>query len=238
MAGGHQDQVLFLESPPYLHHHFLLISRLRFAFEVHPHYVERPPKNLQDASRRAVLWPRCRTSRVLPKRNRDTRWRRAQTSYRCGSDQGILGTPFRGLDRPAIDDYLLQKTRFIGIPASDFSSLQSKYALGGLRWQAVYFLNTYNERTRLRIARLPAYPDLLRLGRERKGAIFLDIPCCCQYGLNNNDNVVDITRGKHIPVGNDTRKAVQDGYPIDNVVASDLHKGERPDLASIIHIYH
>ncbi|KAH7872125.1 uncharacterized protein C8R40DRAFT_1053221 [Lentinula edodes] len=59
---------------------------------------------------------------------------------------------------------------------------------------------------KLRIARLPAYPDLLRLGRERKGAIFLDIPCCCQY------------------VGNDTRKAVQDGYPIDNVVASDLHK--------------
>ncbi|KAI9059638.1 hypothetical protein FKP32DRAFT_1596194 [Trametes sanguinea] len=54
----------------------------------------------------------------------------------------------------------------------------------------------------LKLARLPAYKQLLTLGRERKGAIFLDIGCC---------------------FGNDIRKAVLDGYPVENVVASDLH---------------
>ncbi|KAI0935866.1 hypothetical protein AcV5_004166 [Taiwanofungus camphoratus] len=56
--------------------------------------------------------------------------------------------------------------------------------------------------TRLKISRLPAYSHLLKLGKERAGAIFLDIGCC---------------------FGNDARKAVADGYPVQNVVASDLH---------------
>ncbi|CDO69705.1 hypothetical protein BN946_scf184851.g93 [Trametes cinnabarina] len=55
---------------------------------------------------------------------------------------------------------------------------------------------------KLKLGRLPAYEQLLTLGKERKGAIFLDIGCC---------------------FGNDIRKAVYDGYPIENVVASDLH---------------
>ncbi|KAJ4465686.1 hypothetical protein C8J55DRAFT_538565 [Lentinula edodes] len=59
------------------------------------------------------------------------------------------------------------------------------------------------EFARLKMARLPAYPDLLKLGRERNEAIFLDLACC---------------------FGNDARKAIQDGYPIDNVIASDIHK--------------
>ncbi|EMD35921.1 hypothetical protein CERSUDRAFT_115828 [Gelatoporia subvermispora B] len=54
---------------------------------------------------------------------------------------------------------------------------------------------------RLKIARLPAYPHLLELGKERKGAILLDIGCC---------------------FGNDVRKAVLDGYPVDNIIASDI----------------
>ncbi|OCH86593.1 hypothetical protein OBBRIDRAFT_737703 [Obba rivulosa] len=54
---------------------------------------------------------------------------------------------------------------------------------------------------RLKIASLPAYPHLLKLGEERKGAIFLDIGCC---------------------FGNDVRKTVADGYPVENVIASDL----------------
>ncbi|KAA1468044.1 hypothetical protein DENSPDRAFT_770644 [Dentipellis sp. KUC8613] len=57
---------------------------------------------------------------------------------------------------------------------------------------------------RLKISRLPAYKDLLKLGKERKGAIFLDIGCC---------------------FGNDVRKAVADGYPVENTVASDLYQG-------------
>ncbi|KAJ3970848.1 hypothetical protein EV361DRAFT_914124 [Lentinula raphanica] len=59
------------------------------------------------------------------------------------------------------------------------------------------------EFTRLKIARLPAYQEFLNLGKQRKGAIFLDLACC---------------------FGNDTRKAIRDGYPVENVIASDLHK--------------
>ncbi|KAL5514891.1 hypothetical protein ACEPAG_2207 [Sanghuangporus baumii] len=53
----------------------------------------------------------------------------------------------------------------------------------------------------LRISNLPPYQDLLELGRERPGAIFLDIGCA---------------------FGNDIRKAIADGYPAENVVATDL----------------
>ncbi|KZT13254.1 uncharacterized protein LAESUDRAFT_719592 [Laetiporus sulphureus 93-53] len=55
--------------------------------------------------------------------------------------------------------------------------------------------------TKLKISRLPAYDQLLKLGKERKGAIFLDIGCC---------------------FGNDVRKAAADGYPVQNAIASDL----------------
>ncbi|KAI0336237.1 hypothetical protein GY45DRAFT_1316357 [Cubamyces sp. BRFM 1775] len=54
----------------------------------------------------------------------------------------------------------------------------------------------------MKLGRLPAYKQLLALGKEREGAIFLDIGCC---------------------VGNDIRKAAYDGYPVENIVASDLH---------------
>ncbi|KAI0374558.1 hypothetical protein BV20DRAFT_987955 [Pilatotrama ljubarskyi] len=55
---------------------------------------------------------------------------------------------------------------------------------------------------KLKLSRMPAYKQFLALGKERKGAIFLDIGCC---------------------FGNDIRKAVYDGYPIENCVGSDLH---------------
>lgn len=34
---------------------------------------------------------------------------------------------------------------------------------------------------RLKISRLFPYKNLLKLGRERDGAIFLDIGCCCKF---------------------------------------------------------
>ncbi|KAK7694219.1 hypothetical protein QCA50_001399 [Cerrena zonata] len=55
--------------------------------------------------------------------------------------------------------------------------------------------------TKLKISRFPAYQDLLRLGRERPGALFLDLGCC---------------------FGNDVRKAVVDGFPVQQAIASDL----------------
>jgi len=51
------------------------------------------------------------------------------------------------------------------------------------------------------ISQMPAYGELLKLGKERKDAIFLDLGCC---------------------FGSDVRKAVADGYPVRNVIASDI----------------
>ena len=59
--------------------------------------------------------------------------------------------------------------------------------------------------SRLKISRFPAYQDLLKLGKERPGALFLDLACC---------------------VGNDVRKAVADGFPVNQALASDLHPGQ------------
>ncbi|KAM5534971.1 hypothetical protein V8D89_011344 [Ganoderma adspersum] len=56
---------------------------------------------------------------------------------------------------------------------------------------------------RLKIARLPAYPQFIELGKQRNGAIFLDMGCC---------------------FGNDVRKTVIDGWPIQGAIASDLSK--------------
>ncbi|THV02809.1 hypothetical protein K435DRAFT_852453 [Dendrothele bispora CBS 962.96] len=50
--------------------------------------------------------------------------------------------------------------------------------------------------------RLPAYKHVLELGKSREDTLFLDIGCC---------------------FGHDTRKAVWDGYPIQNIIASDLY---------------
>ncbi|TBU33176.1 hypothetical protein BD309DRAFT_602586 [Dichomitus squalens] len=63
---------------------------------------------------------------------------------------------------------------------------------------------------RLKIARMPAYPQFLELGRQRKDAIFLDVGC---------------------GFGNDTRKAIIDGWPIERVIVADLS----PEMWNIGH---
>lgn len=55
--------------------------------------------------------------------------------------------------------------------------------------------------TKIKISRLPAYQNALKLGRERQNAVFLDIGCC---------------------FGNDTRKIIADGFPVEGVLASDI----------------
>ncbi|KAF5310241.1 hypothetical protein D9619_010435 [Psilocybe cf. subviscida] len=57
---------------------------------------------------------------------------------------------------------------------------------------------------KLKIARLPAYKHALTLLNERKDPILLDLGCC---------------------FGNDLRKAVCDGWPVEHVIASDLQQG-------------
>ncbi|KAK0496138.1 hypothetical protein EDD18DRAFT_1309777 [Armillaria luteobubalina] len=53
----------------------------------------------------------------------------------------------------------------------------------------------------MRISTYPSYQQLLKLGKERQGAIYADIGCC---------------------FGNDVRKAVADGYPVQQAIATDL----------------
>ncbi|EMD41566.1 hypothetical protein CERSUDRAFT_128429 [Gelatoporia subvermispora B] len=57
---------------------------------------------------------------------------------------------------------------------------------------------------RRKLAGLPAYERMMKLGKEREGAILLDIGCA---------------------FGNDIHRAVADGYPIENVIASDIEPG-------------
>ncbi|KAK0496140.1 hypothetical protein EDD18DRAFT_1074587 [Armillaria luteobubalina] len=64
--------------------------------------------------------------------------------------------------------------------------------------------------TKMRISRFPWYQDFLKLGKERETAIYADIGCC---------------------FGNDPRKAVMDGYPVEQVLASDL----RPEFWDLGH---
>jgi len=56
----------------------------------------------------------------------------------------------------------------------------------------------------LKIAKMPIYGEILKLGKERKGAILLDIGCC---------------------FGNDPRKAAIDGFPAEQIIASDIQPG-------------
>jgi len=65
------------------------------------------------------------------------------------------------------------------------------------------FLRLSSLLDRLKISRLPAYERAIALGREREGALLLDIGCC---------------------FGNDARKAASDGFPVHNVIASDLRQ--------------
>ena len=77
---------------------------------------------------------------------------------------------------------------------------------------------------RLKISRLFAYDVLLELGKKREGAILLDIGCCCEFWVPMILNM--LITSPLMPVGNDVRKAIADGYPVQNVIASDLEKGE------------
>ena len=78
---------------------------------------------------------------------------------------------------------------------------------------------------RLRICRQSQYQDLLKIGKSRKGAIFLDVGSCCE---NLNNTSISLKKKAHIfiiTVGNETRKLVADGYPLEQVVTTDLHQG-------------
>ncbi|KAI1787643.1 hypothetical protein LXA43DRAFT_702318 [Ganoderma leucocontextum] len=65
-------------------------------------------------------------------------------------------------------------------------------------------VDNFDPDCRIRISRLPAYKHFLKLGRQRKNPIFIDLGCA---------------------FGSDVRKAIVDGYPIESSLATDLHDG-------------
>ncbi|TFY65281.1 hypothetical protein EVJ58_g2062 [Rhodofomes roseus] len=65
-----------------------------------------------------------------------------------------------------------------------------------------YYLRSILMNSTNTASRIPAYEQAIKLGKEREGAILLDIGCC--FGV-------------------DVRKAVADGFPTENVIGSDLH---------------
>lgn len=77
--------------------------------------------------------------------------------------------------------------------------------------------------SRFRIVKHPAYEYVLKLGRERKNAILLDLPCCSKLKLPHRFWLYNIILST---VGCDSRIIIADGYPSENVIAADLHGGK------------
>jgi hypothetical protein len=79
--------------------------------------------------------------------------------------------------------------------------------------------------TKLKIARMPAYPRVFQLLKNRPDAIFLDIGCCRANSFLSSRlcwNLIDVHA-----VGTDLRKIVYDGWPISQTLATDLEAGMR-----------
>ncbi|KAF4596469.1 hypothetical protein EYR40_007833 [Pleurotus pulmonarius] len=83
-------------------------------------------------------------------------------------------------------------------------------------YEAHLWLSVHTKMRLFEISRLPAYKQVLKLGQERQGAILLDMGCC---------------------FGNDVRKAVVDGWPVQNALASDLRQGAYPPFTQDIYLY-
>lgn len=66
--------------------------------------------------------------------------------------------------------------------------------------------------TRLRISRHPKYQSVLQLGGNRRSALLLDLGCC---------------------FGNDARKAVADGWPVTQIISTDIRQ-EFWDLGHVL----
>ncbi|KAF7979120.1 hypothetical protein HWV62_43337 [Athelia sp. TMB] len=100
-----------------------------------------------------------------------------------------------------------QEREFLRQQTSIHDDKEPKAHLVGIQAQA-YQVGKITEpmliQSSLKIAGQPVYQDVLKLGKEREGAILLDIGCC---------------------FGNDLGKVVADGFPaIAGVIGSDLHE--------------
>jgi hypothetical protein len=87
----------------------------------------------------------------------------------------------------------------------------------------------------LKIARLPAYKHLLELHKAQPGAVLLDIGCCCASFFFFFVQTPQTSAYFSITVGNDIRKAVADGWPVENAIAADINGGESDQVISYPH---
>ncbi|KAI6005380.1 hypothetical protein EDC04DRAFT_2583295 [Pisolithus marmoratus] len=70
---------------------------------------------------------------------------------------------------------------------------------------------------RMALVHRPEYQEVIKIGRERENAIFLDIGCC---------------------LSTESRRVAADGWPARNIVASDLKQGERLDQLGFLELSH
>ncbi|TFY60412.1 hypothetical protein EVG20_g7423 [Dentipellis fragilis] len=102
---------------------------------------------------------------------------------------------------PAFTYALVSSSSPLSPPRSTLIPASGSSRISGSDKYPVYRLKLM-EAFRLTVTELEGYNKLLKLARERRGAIFVDIGCC---------------------FGNVARKAVLDGFPVENIVASDLN---------------
>ena len=117
----------------------------------------------------------------------------------------------------------MPENRFFLTLASACSISQSEYLKKkkkrGSSFEMGYF-------PRLKMWRLSPYQDLLRTGKSRKDAIFLDLGSCGENRGNSSISKTESAQILSMIVGNDARKLVADGYPLEQVVISDLRQGD------------
>ena len=74
----------------------------------------------------------------------------------------------------------------------------------------------------------PVYPRVFELQKKNRNAIFLELACCCEHcQLLLCGYRTDLITGPSTSctVGQECRKLIQDGFPPENIVATDIQQG-------------
>ncbi|CAE6474851.1 unnamed protein product [Rhizoctonia solani] len=113
----------------------------------------------------------------------------------------------KALQRTHLDDSLYSldpdELQFFQANTSLTDPLTIEQHILGIQQRRSRNINWWLKVLRLKVTRYPIYAHVLEYGRAQPGAIFLEMACC---------------------FGNDARKAALDGYPVENIVATDLRR--------------
>ncbi|KAK0496116.1 hypothetical protein EDD18DRAFT_1309768 [Armillaria luteobubalina] len=119
--------------------------------------------------------------------------------YRLSEDETVFFKSQTGIER---DEEL--KTHIFTVQAEAYKAgLGPHQGSCELNCRSLFFqIRPYPCTVMLGISKYPSYQRFLAIGREREGAIYVEIGCC---------------------FGNGARKAVADGFPVHQIIATDLH---------------